>query len=74
MNSSPDDSGDANSALAAEGLPYVFRSFEVLGAFETIGAYASGERWEAAPQGTAGVRTMELPAANVVVVFRPSGR
>jgi Peptidase family M23 len=64
---------DANSTLAAEGLPYVFRSFEVLGAFETIGAAASGERWKPAPQGAGGMRTMELPAPNVVVTFRPGG-
>jgi murein DD-endopeptidase MepM/ murein hydrolase activator NlpD len=60
---------DANSTLAAEGLPYVFRRFEVLGAFETIAASASGERWKPAAQGAGGVRTMELPAANVVVKF-----
>jgi Peptidase family M23 len=64
---------DANSTLAAEGLPYVLRSFDVLGAYETIGASESGERWKAAPQGVGGARTMELPAANVVVMFRPSG-
>jgi hypothetical protein len=61
---------DANSALAAEGLPYVFKSFEVVGAFETIGAAASGARWNA-PRGPGGIRTMELPAANVVVMFPP---
>jgi hypothetical protein len=51
----------------------VFRRFEVLGGFETIGAAASGARWKAAP-GAGVVRTMELPAANVVVMFRPEGQ
>jgi murein DD-endopeptidase len=60
---------DANSTLAAEGLPYVFKSFEVLGAFETIGGFATGERWKSLPHETAGARQMELPAANTVVVF-----
>ena len=62
---------DANSTLAAEGLPYVFKSFEVLGAFETIGAFATGERWKSASLGTGGARNMELPAANTVIMFRP---
>jgi len=62
---------DANAALAAEGLPYVFRSFEVVGAFDTIGAVASGVRWKPVAQGAGGRRAMELPAANTVIVFRP---
>ena len=65
---------DANSTLAAEGLPYVFRRFEVIGAFETMAASASGERWKTAAQGAGGVRTMELPAANVVVMFDDATR
>lgn len=65
---------DANATLAAEGLPYVFRSFEVLGAFETIAAATSDARWQPALPGTGGARTRELPAPNVVVMFRPDGR
>jgi murein DD-endopeptidase MepM/ murein hydrolase activator NlpD len=64
---------DANAALAAEGLPYVFRSFEVLGAFDTIQAVATGMRWKPAAQGAGGRRTMELPAANTVIVFGSEG-
>jgi murein DD-endopeptidase len=60
---------DANSTLAAEGLPYVFKSFEVLGGFETIGGFATGERWKSMPHITAGARKMELPAANTVILF-----
>lgn len=62
--------GDAQSELACEGVPYVFRSFDVVGAFETIGAFASGERWRAVPPGAGGLRKGELPAANTVVIFR----
>ncbi|HEY8461703.1 MAG TPA: M23 family metallopeptidase [Blastocatellia bacterium] len=62
--------GDAQSELAGEGVPYVFRSFEVVGAFESIGAFASGERWKPAPSGADVLRKGELPAANTVVNFR----
>jgi hypothetical protein len=55
--------------LAAEGLPYVFKSFDVLGGYETIGAFASGERWKSAPPATGGSRSQELPASNTVVMF-----
>jgi murein DD-endopeptidase MepM/ murein hydrolase activator NlpD len=61
---------DANHPLAAEGLPYELRSFEVLGAYESIAATKSGRRWKTAPRGTGGVRRTELPAANAVIVFR----
>ncbi len=62
---------DTNSTLAAEGLPYVFKNFEVLGAFETIGAFATGAPWQSPSQGTGGTRNMELPAANTVIRFPP---
>ena len=60
---------DAPSTLAAEGLPYVFRSFDIVGGYEKIGDFASGERWKAVPPDEGGARTMELPDANVVVIF-----
>lgn len=60
---------DANSILAAEGMPYVFKNFEVLGAFQTIDAVLRGERWEPPPKNAEGTRRMELPAANVVILF-----
>lgn len=60
---------DAQSELAAEGVPYVFRGFEVVGAYEEIGAFASGKRWGSAPPGAGGMRNRELPAPNTVLVF-----
>lgn len=57
---------DAAAELAAEGIPYVFRNFEVLGTYDDIAAFTTGERWK--PAG-AGKRSMELPAANTVIVF-----
>lgn len=62
---------DANATLAAEGLPYVFRGFEVLGAFDSIGAYADGALWKPVSGEAGGTRSMELPAPNVVVMFDP---
>ena len=60
---------DANSELAAEGLPYVFTNFEVIGAYETIGAFANGETWK--PTLNGGKRSIELPAPNSVIIFSP---
>jgi murein DD-endopeptidase MepM/ murein hydrolase activator NlpD len=56
---------DANSSLGAEGLPYVFRRFEALGAFRSLDAFAKGEPW--LPQ--ASERRMELPGGQTVVQF-----
>jgi hypothetical protein len=58
---------DGNSELSAEGMPYVFANFEVIGAYETIGGFATGELWK--PATIVGKRTMELPAPNTVVMF-----
>jgi murein DD-endopeptidase len=66
--------GAAQSEFASEGVPYVFSNFEVVGAFETIGAFASGELWKTAPPGADGMRKGELPAANTVVIFPGNGR
>ena len=61
---------DAPATLAAEGIPFAFRAFEVLGGFSSIDALVSGERWVAAPEGDAGERRAERPAPNAVVRFR----
>jgi len=61
--------GDARSELAAEGLPYVFRNFEVVGAYQAIDTFTTGERWKSPAPAAAGKRSMELPAANTVIVF-----
>jgi murein DD-endopeptidase len=60
---------DARTELAAEGLPYVFRNFEVVGAYERIDAFETGERWKLPAPAAAGKRSMELPGANTVIVF-----
>ena len=59
---------DANSPLGAEGVPYVFRTFEVLGAFRTLERFGS-ERWEPIESKSEAQRSAERPAPNVVVRF-----
>jgi murein DD-endopeptidase MepM/ murein hydrolase activator NlpD len=59
--------GDAASPLAAEGRPFVFEGFEVLGRFADIATMGKA-RWEA---DGAGWRQQERPGPNVVVNFGP---
>jgi murein DD-endopeptidase len=58
--------GNANSHLGAEGLPFVFTSFEHLGGFASIEALAAGSKWVADARGA---RRLEHPAANSVIRF-----
>lgn len=60
---------DGSSELGAEGFPFVLRRFEVLGAHAAMDSFLAAERWAPAPPGAGGTRTLELPAANVVVRF-----
>jgi murein DD-endopeptidase MepM/ murein hydrolase activator NlpD len=59
--------GDTASPLAAEGRPFVFARFEVLGRYPEIAAMGR-TRWQA---DGAGVRRNERPGPNVVVDFGP---
>jgi murein DD-endopeptidase len=59
--------GDAAAPLAAEGLPFLFDRFDVLGRYADI-AEMGKTRWQ--PAG-AGVRRNERPGPNVVVDFGP---
>lgn len=60
---------DANSDLGAEGMPFVFRVFEHLGAFSSIQALHEGERFVADSTIHGVHRTLERPGANAVVRF-----
>jgi murein DD-endopeptidase len=60
---------DASNELAAEGLPYVFRNFDVVGAYDRIDTFETGQRWNPPSSIAAGKRSMELPGANTVVLF-----
>jgi len=57
--------GDTNSPLGSEGLPYVFKQFEVLGAFRSLDAFAKGDAWVP----SAATRRLELPPQQSVVRF-----
>ena len=58
---------DAVDTLGAEGLPFVFREFELLGAFASIDAVRAGGAWQRRPQPDR--RSLEHPAANSVLRF-----
>jgi murein DD-endopeptidase len=60
---------DAKETLAAEGFPFVVRSFERLGVFPSIEALVRGERWNADPAGQEKSRHLERPAPNSVINF-----
>lgn len=59
---------DANSSLDAEGLPFVFESFDVLGKYEDFDVL-NDLPWTPIDRTTGSGRTGELPAPNVVVDF-----
>ena len=68
---------DANAALAAEGLPFVIRRFEHLGAYQSLDALRDREPWAPAAPGRAGARRLEHPApvavrAFLIAVTRPA--
>jgi len=60
---------DGNSPLEAEGLPYVIDHFDMLGAYESLEAFAKGRPWTVTPKGPATHRLMEFPIAAAVVDF-----
>jgi hypothetical protein len=65
---------DAPAELASEGVPYVFRRFEVVGAFDAIDAFAAGRPWGAAASNAPGRREQELPAPNTIIRFDTGSR
>jgi murein DD-endopeptidase len=60
---------DANSLLGAEGVPFVFTSFQRLGAFRSIEGLVKGDAFIAAPPAPAHSRRMERPDPNAVIRF-----
>lgn len=60
---------NGNSPLGAEGIPYVFASFEVLGVIESLKVLVNGEGWKATPRAKADKRRFELPIRYAVVSF-----
>jgi murein DD-endopeptidase len=58
---------DANATLAAEGMPFVFRNFTMLGEFASIDALHNGERW--LPAQLARPAVQSRPSPNSVIHF-----
>ena len=59
---------DANSPLGAEGVPFVFERFEVLGSYPDIGALGS-KPWTPRDAGQVALRNKQMPASNTVIRF-----
>jgi murein DD-endopeptidase len=59
---------DANSSLAAEGLPFVFERFTSLGSYDSIWAAFAGKPWRPSSHPASTIER-ELPAANTVIQF-----
>lgn len=57
---------DANSPLAAEGLPYLLEGAQVHGAYDSIAAFEAGEAWT---RRSAPVKLTGFPAPNAVLSF-----
>lgn len=60
---------DANSPLGAEGVPFVFESFEVQGAVKSLEVLEGGEGRKPQPNATVDKRQMEIPVEHAVVRF-----
>lgn len=60
---------DAPEELAGEGMPFVFDTFEAVGAFDSVDAFTMSTRWGLLPSGAAGMRRNELPLPNSVIRF-----
>jgi len=61
---------DANSPFGAEGVPYVFASFEVQGAVKSLGVLVGGEGWTPQPNAAVDKRRTEIPVENAIVRFQ----
>lgn len=59
---------DGNSPLGAEGVPFVFGRYRIVGRYDDIGKLGSA-RWNAPPAKIAATREHECPAPNDVVMF-----
>jgi murein DD-endopeptidase MepM/ murein hydrolase activator NlpD len=60
---------DGNSPFGAEGVPFVFASFEVQGAVKSLEVLAGGEGWTPPLNAPADKRQMEIPVENAVIRF-----
>ncbi|MFC5743644.1 M23 family metallopeptidase [Dyella tabacisoli] len=64
---------DANQTLGAEGIPYAFQHFKLLGVYPSIEAFDKGQAWLAPAELNGAERSAELPAPLAVVEFPDLG-
>lgn len=60
---------NGNSLWGAEGVPYVFESFEAQGIVAITNGTAPDETWKPSPNAKSDKRRMELPTENAVIRF-----
>jgi biotin carboxyl carrier protein len=60
---------DANSSLGAEGLPFVFDSFDVEGVVASLDALVYSQAWKPQPDNKPERHRLEIPVENAVVRF-----
>lgn len=65
---------DVNSPLGAEGVPFVFESFDVQGAIESVETVLSDEPWRPEPATHVDRRWLEMPLDGAVVSFSEHGQ
>jgi murein DD-endopeptidase MepM/ murein hydrolase activator NlpD len=62
---------DGNSALGAEGIPYVLESFRQSGAIDAAVVLEHGEPWRRSPASVMELHRREFPMDNAVITFMP---
>ena len=60
---------NGNSPLGAEGLPFVFESYELLGVLNDLGILTRDKDWTPQPGTTVEKRTKEMPLENSIIRF-----
>jgi len=60
---------DGNSPLGAEGLPFVFESYEVLGVLNDLGVLTRDNGWRPQPGATIEKDRKEMPLENMIIRF-----
>lgn len=60
---------EGNSPLGAEGVPFVFESYEVLGVLDDLGVLTRDNGWRPQPGATIEKRMKEMPLENMIIRF-----
>ena len=60
---------DSNTPLGAEGLPFVFESYEMLGVLKDLGVLTRDDGWRPQPSAAVEKCSKEMPLENMVIRF-----